>query len=131
MRQAGIHQTDPHQQRQTDSQQPRKVSSTRMFQIALGVVLLLLGAYVLVLLGLNLYDYIQSFPGTPVHQYIVDIQDYGFFLAFGDSEFRVSRSFLNILALFFGLHILKIWLSIGKTLVQTGKFLLDNKTDQK
>ncbi len=136
MRQAGIHHIESNSQHaQTQGPQraqPRgnKVSLSRLFQLIIGGGLLVMGAYVLMLLALNLNDYIQEFPGSPVHQYLIDTQEQGFFLAFGSHEIRVSQSFMNIIALFFGFYILKIWISVGKILVQSGKFLLEEKKDQ-
>ncbi|KDM90323.1 hypothetical protein [Photobacterium galatheae] len=146
MRQAGLHHIESSPQRaqaqgfQREKSQGAhaqgiqshggKVSLSRLFQLIIGGGLMVLGAYVLMLLALNLNDYIQDFPGSPVHQYLIDSQEQGFFLAFGNNDIRVSQSFMNVIALFFSFYILKIWVSVGKTLVQTGKFLLEDKKDQ-
>ncbi len=90
----------------------------------IGAALVILGVIILVLLFINLSDYIQEFSYNPIYQYIMATDSESGFVKLAETEIYVSNNLMRIIALFFGLMFLHLWLKIGAALIKAGRSLI-------
>lgn len=89
-----------------------------------GAFLVALGVIILLMLVFNLTEYINDFTNNPIHDYIVGTEKVIEPITFGSTEIMLPSSILNIAALFLGIMLLRIWLEIGISLINTGRKLI-------
>ncbi|WP_028025105.1 hypothetical protein [Enterovibrio calviensis] len=90
----------------------------------IGIVLIAFGVITLMQLLFNLPDYLRDFPNNPIYEYIVGTDEKSYFATLEGSEVVISNDIMRIVALFFGFMILKIWITVGSTLINAGRSLL-------
>ncbi|ROS02048.1 hypothetical protein EDC56_2498 [Sinobacterium caligoides] len=100
------------------------------FRKVSGVFLVVIGVVVLVVLVINMNDYVQEFSNNPIHHYIVATDKTDSVIKIGEATIVVSESVYHFAALLLGFLFLRVWVEVGSTLVKTGRVLITNDAER-
>ncbi|CZF78402.1 hypothetical protein GCE9029_00815 [Grimontia celer] len=94
-----------------------------------GFSLMIIGVLILIQLILSIPGYLSDFESNPVYEYVVGTESKSYSVTLDGTEVSVSGNFNRIIAMFFGLMVLKIWVNVGLAIVQAGRSLLVDDMD--